>query len=73
MVDRLLRVHIPSQRAFGPWLTLSYNICIKCSCSVALKMHISSINAYIVMMLRAVTIVPSLKRMSLEEVLSIKY
>ena len=25
MVDRLLRVHIQSQRAFGPWLTLSYN------------------------------------------------
>ena len=26
MVDRLLRVHIQSQRAFGPWLTLSYKI-----------------------------------------------
>ena len=25
MVDRLLRVHIQSQRAFGPWWTLSYN------------------------------------------------
>ena len=24
MVDRLLRVHIQSQRAFGPWWTLSY-------------------------------------------------
>ena len=26
MVDRLLRVHIQSQRAFGPWWTLSYNM-----------------------------------------------
>ena len=26
MVDRLLRVHIRSQRAFGPWWTLSYNM-----------------------------------------------
>ena len=26
MVDRLLRVHIQSQRAFGPWRTLSYNM-----------------------------------------------
>ena len=26
IVDRLLRVHIQSQRAFGPWWTLSYNI-----------------------------------------------
>ena len=25
MVDRLLRVHIQSQQAFGPWWTLSYN------------------------------------------------
>ena len=25
MVDRLLRVHIQSQRAFGPWWTMSYN------------------------------------------------
>ena len=25
MVDCLLRVHIQSQRAFGPWWTLSYN------------------------------------------------
>ena len=25
MVDRLLRVHIQSQRAFGPLWTLSYN------------------------------------------------
>ena len=25
MVDHLLRVHIQSQRAFGPWWTLSYN------------------------------------------------
>ena len=25
MVDRLLHVHIQSQRAFGPWWTLSYN------------------------------------------------
>ena len=25
MVDRILRVHIQSQRAFGPWWTLSYN------------------------------------------------
>ena len=25
MVDRLLRVHIQSQRAFGPRWTLSYN------------------------------------------------
>ena len=32
MVDRLLRVHIQSQRAFGPWWTLSYNmIIIYCS------------------------------------------
>ena len=26
MVDRLLRVHIQSQRAFGPRWTLSYNM-----------------------------------------------
>ena len=26
MVDRLLRVHIQSQRAFGPLWTLSYNM-----------------------------------------------
>ena len=26
MVDRLLRVHIKSQRAFGPWWTLRYNM-----------------------------------------------
>ena len=26
MVDRLLRVHIQSQRAFGLWWTLSYNM-----------------------------------------------
>ena len=26
MVDRLLCVHIQSQRAFGPWWTLSYNM-----------------------------------------------
>ena len=26
MVDRLLRVHIQSQLAFGPWWTLSYNM-----------------------------------------------
>ena len=26
MVDRLLRVHIQSRRAFGPWWTLSYNM-----------------------------------------------
>ena len=26
MVDRLLRVHIQSQRALGPWWTLSYNM-----------------------------------------------
>ena len=25
MVDRLLSVHIQSQRAFGPWWTVSYN------------------------------------------------
>ena len=25
MVDRLLRVHIQSLRAFGPWWTLNYN------------------------------------------------
>ena len=25
MVDRVRCVHIQSQRAFGPWLTLSYN------------------------------------------------
>ena len=31
MVDRLLRVHIQSQQAFGPWLTLSYNTCV-CTC-----------------------------------------
>jgi len=26
MVDHLLRVHIQSLRAFGPWWTLSYNV-----------------------------------------------
>ena len=26
MVDRLLRVHIQSQQAFGSWWTLSYNM-----------------------------------------------
>ena len=26
MVDCLLRVHIQSKRAFGPWLTLSHNM-----------------------------------------------
>ena len=25
VVDHLLHVHIQSQRAFGPWWTLSYN------------------------------------------------
>ena len=40
MVDRLLRVHIQSQRAFGPWWTLSYNRIMPHSCLCRLRLNV---------------------------------